>query len=98
LGSTAWFTAPSSWNAWSVGIVLIASSLWALARPPAGAAGWLRVALGAWLFAVPWILGFVANGAAVWIGWVAGMLVVVLALWKLLELRGSQAGGEVASQ
>lgn len=85
--STAWFFAPSTWNAGFVGIALIAVSLWALARPDASVTEWLRIVLGAWLFFSPWILGFVAIGALAWTAWIIGILVIALAVWKLLEVR-----------
>ncbi len=91
LGSTTWFTAPSSWNAWIVSVLLVAVSLWALARPGAGVTEWVRIVLGAWLLFVPWILGFVATGVVAWTAWVIGIVVIALALWKLLEVRSLQA-------
>jgi hypothetical protein len=91
LGSTTWFAAPSAWNAWIVGVLLVVVSLWALARPGAEVTEWVRIVLGAWLFFVPWILGFVAFSVVSWTMWVIGIVVVVLALWKLLEVRRLQA-------
>ncbi len=97
LGSTAWFSAPSSWDAWIAGVLLVAASLWALARPGAGVTEWVRIVLGVWLFFVPWILGFVATGVVAWTAWVIGLLVVALALWRLLEVRSLQAHPRVTS-
>ena len=47
-----------------------------------------ELVVGGWLLLAPWILGFAANGAAAWTSWIIGLLVVVLAAWKLRELRG----------
>ncbi len=90
LGNTAWFYAPSTLDAWIAGIVLIAVSVWALARPGTVVTEWVRIVLGVWLFFVPWILGFVASGAVAWTAWIIGILTVALALWKLLEMRSLQ--------
>ena len=97
LGSTTWFSAPSSWDAWIVGILLVAVSLWALARPGSGVTEWVRIVLGVWLFFVPWILGFVTTGVVAWTAWVIGLVVVALALRRLLEVRSSQAHTRVTS-
>jgi hypothetical protein len=40
------------------------------------------------MLVAPWILGFAAIGAAAWPAWIAGIVIVVLAVWKLRELRG----------
>ena len=46
-----------------------------------------ELVVGAWLFVAPWILGFAAIRAAAWTAWTVGILVVVLAEWKLQESR-----------
>jgi hypothetical protein len=43
-----------------------------------------------WLLGAPWILGFVAIKAAAWTAWIAGMLVIVLVLWKLQEFQSQK--------
>lgn len=47
-----------------------------------------QLVVGAWLIVAPWILGFAAVTAAAWPASIAGILIVVLAAWKLQELRG----------
>ncbi len=47
-----------------------------------------ELVIGAWLLAAPWILGFATNGATAWTSCITGLLVVVLAAWKLREFRG----------
>ena len=47
-----------------------------------------EIVVGAWLFVAPWILGFAAMGAAAWTARIAGIVIVVLAVWKLRELPG----------
>lgn len=90
LGTSSWFNTPSALNAWIVGILLVAASLRALARPGALAAVWTRIVLSVWLFFAPWVLGFMSSGAAAWTSWAAGILVFALALWELLGARTVQ--------
>ncbi len=47
-----------------------------------------ELVVGAWMLLAPWILGFAAIGAAAWTAWIAGIVILVLAGWKLRELRG----------
>lgn len=44
---------------------------------------WLSVALGAWLVASPWVLGFSGLVTAMWNAVIIGVVVAVLALWEL---------------
>jgi hypothetical protein len=58
---------------------------------------WVMLALGAWLFVSPWILGFtvgipvegaeMAAGftAAAWNAWIVGVVIAGLALWAALK-------------
>jgi hypothetical protein len=57
---------------------------------------WVMLALGAWLFLSPWILGFtvapaegeaVASGfaAAAWNAWILGVVIAALAIWAALK-------------
>lgn len=47
-----------------------------------------QIVVGAWMLIAPWILGFATIGSAAWPAWVAGIAIIVLAVWKLRELRG----------
>lgn len=66
----------------AVGALLLATALGAIFVPKAWEE-WVEVALGVWLMASPWLLGFadlaVAMQVAVW----TGLAVTVLALWVL---------------
>jgi hypothetical protein len=90
LGSTGWFSAPDSLNAWIAGIVLFVLSLWALARPGTLLTVWARAVLGVWLIFAPWILGFIASGTSTLTSSIAGVLIVALAVWQLLGTRPHQ--------
>ena len=46
-----------------------------------------ELVVGAWLLVAPWILGFAAIGAAARMAWSVGTVTMVLAVWKLRELR-----------
>jgi hypothetical protein len=54
---------------------------------------WINIALGAWLFLSPWVLG-ITSAAARWNFVVVGALVVALALYELKEMAaGSPNSG-----
>jgi SPW repeat len=40
----------------------------------------VNLALGAWLFLTPWILGFTSESAASWNAWVCGLAIGALAI------------------
>jgi hypothetical protein len=66
----------------AAGLALLAAALGAIFVPRAWEE-WVSLALGAWLIASPWVLGFAAFGAATASTVAAGAVVVVLALWVL---------------
>jgi hypothetical protein len=71
------------WNAVVAGVVLAALALGAVFIPRAWEE-WAQGAVGAWLIASPWALGFATREGpmlnAMWVG----IAVVALALWTLL--------------
>lgn len=77
--------ANSSWNAWTLGILVTATALWALARPADKTPGWLQGLYGAWLFVTPWVLGFTGVTAASWNAWLLGAGIVTIACWEVIE-------------
>ena len=96
----------SSWNAWIVGFFIAWMWLFAFSGPvliarsaspflhscrPAYHSSYYVIVAGAWLFLSPWLLGFSAIGAATWSAWLIGILVIVLATSKLVELRREPA-------
>lgn len=81
-----------AWNAGIVGVALVASTLWAFAQASVSATewgyiAWFQLILGVWLIIAPWLLGFAAIGTAAWTAWIVGIFVVVIAVWKVLEVR-----------
>lgn len=75
----------SSWNAWTLGILVIATAWWALARTSDRIPGWLQGAFGVWLFAAPWVLGFSDVSNAAWNAWLVGGAIVAVACWEVVE-------------
>jgi hypothetical protein len=65
-----------------VGLLLIATAIGAIMMPKAWEE-WVEVALGVWLMASPWLLGFANLGLAMQNAVFVGLLVTVLALWVL---------------
>lgn len=66
----------------AVGVLLIAAAIGAIVVPKAWEE-WVEVALGVWLMASPWLLGFAGNMVAMQNALFCGLLVTVLALWVL---------------
>lgn len=73
-----------SWNAWIVGVMLGALAVAAISAF-AEWEEWLNLALGLWLAASPWLLGFTANMNVMWTNVVLGLLVVVVSLWAVWD-------------
>jgi hypothetical protein len=65
-----------------VGLLLMATVLGEILLPSAWEE-WAGAALGVWLMASPWILGFTGNALAVQVAIFTGLAAVVLALWVL---------------
>lgn len=65
-----------------VGALLIATALGAILLPRAWEE-WAGAALGAWLMASPWILGFAGPTVAVQVALFTGLAAIVLTLWVL---------------
>jgi len=67
-----------TWNLYIVGIAVSAVAATALLAFQAWEE-WTNLALGAWLFASPWALGFSTSTLLMWNAVIAGTIVVVLA-------------------
>jgi hypothetical protein len=48
-------------------------------------ADWLNVALGAWLFLTPWLLGYASTRVASWNAWLCGLAIAALAAKALVD-------------
>jgi hypothetical protein len=69
-------------NAVVIGLALVAAALGAMVVPKAWEE-WTEAALGLWLIASPWALGFSGLGNAMRAAVVTGIAIVVLAIWTL---------------
>ena len=69
-------------NFLAVGALLLAAAIGAIVVPKAWEE-WVEVALGVWLMASPWVLGYAGNMAAMQDALFSGLVVTVLALWVL---------------
>ena len=69
-------------NSVVIGVLLVATAVGAIFVPRAWEE-WTETALGVWLAAAPWVLGFSALQAATASSFASGLVVAVLALWVL---------------
>ena len=69
-----------------VGVLLLAAALNAMVLPRAWEE-WTGAALGAWLVASPWILGFATHMTALQVALFTGLAAIVLSLWVLATDR-----------
>lgn len=75
----------AAWNAWALGIVIAAVAVAALIQFTRWME-WVNVAVGVWLVAAPWLLGYAGAGETrpVFVHVILGLLVGLLALWDAL--------------
>ena len=50
---------------------------------------WLDVALGLWLIASPWVLGFTYSQTAVWAAIVGGAVIAAMGAWATYDERSA---------
>jgi hypothetical protein len=90
LGTAA--NAPSTWNAWVVGGLILVAALSAFATPGHGWTAYAVLVLGAWLFLAPWFLGFSHLAAAAWNSWIVGVLAIAAGAFLTYHLQGGRHG------
>jgi hypothetical protein len=73
----------AAWNAWIAGAVIAVAALAAVFAFQKWEE-WVNAALGAWLVAAPFVLGFAAQTAVAWNQIVVGAVVAALALWTAM--------------
>lgn len=77
----------AAWNAWIVGAavaVIAAAALFAFHE----AEEWVNLVVGLWAVVAPWVLGFSAVTAAMWVHMIAGIVVAVVAAACIWFVRG----------
>ncbi len=79
------YSAPQEfWNDVLIGIVLMGAALIRYHQAvPVSLVGWIRIGLGLWLIAAPWVLRYVTP-QAYWNDTIAGIVVVALGGWSVL--------------
>ena len=80
-----------AWNAHAVGVIIAVAALAALLAFQLWEE-WVNMALGAWLIASPFVLGFTTSVAAMWNQLIVGLLVGILATW--VAVTTSDAGDQ----
>lgn len=73
-------------NAWVIGAALALVAVAALSAF-AEWEEWLNLALGLWLVAAPWMLGFTGNFTAFWTHIVLGLLTAAISAWAVWDYR-----------
>ena len=85
LGYTA--VTVATWMSYILGAAIFVAGLWTMmARAPRNAE-LITAALGALVFASPWLLGFIGEPAARMVAWFAGAVVALAALWVAMGHR-----------
>ncbi|OGM91127.1 hypothetical protein A2999_01150 [Candidatus Wolfebacteria bacterium RIFCSPLOWO2_01_FULL_38_11] len=60
---------------------------------------WVNLVLGVWIIISPWVLDFAPYTPALWSNLVAGILILVFALWQLFGSdMGSGSSGPTMTQ
>ena len=72
----------ASWNSWIAGALIALVGILAMVKFQVWQE-WVNLALGAWTFIAPWLLGFSAIGAAAATHMSVGVLVAALAAYEL---------------
>jgi len=52
---------------------------------------WLDIALGVWLVASPWVLGFTYAQSAMWTAIACGIVIAAMGIWRTAEESGERA-------
>lgn len=77
-------------------IILVATSLVALARPESMADRWVAIVVGALLVVAPWVMAYTDLTGLAWSSWIGGAVTVVIEAMALPQLRrtgGAQIQG-----
>ncbi|CAN5686608.1 MAG: SPW repeat protein [Actinomycetota bacterium] len=83
MAASPWFSGASTneasfANAWLAGLFAIMAASWALFEGESRSGTTVRLGIGVWLLASPFVLGFTESGMA-WHAWLSGAMMVALA-------------------
>lgn len=77
----------ASWNAWICGLIIAIAAAYSLFVALKEWEHWNGVAIGAWLMAAPWVLGFGSITSATAVHIVLGLLLILSEAWEIREYR-----------
>ena len=83
-------TGPSAWNGYLAGSLVALLSFRALVKPEKWEE-WINFAIGLWIIAAPFLLGFTNVPDALWNHLAVGALIVIDALWAARQRPARKA-------
>jgi len=73
-------------------IVTVFAAIHAWRSPSKSWLAWVSGLIGLWALASPWLLGFAHSGAFMWSNVIAGLVIVVLAVWSAIASESYFSG------
>lgn len=89
LGTTGADAMMVMWNSVIVGVAVVVFAI-AVLRKTQVWEEWVLLALGAWLIAAPFLLGYTGIAAAMWNSMIVGFLVGADSVWSLVVMLGGR--------
>jgi SPW repeat len=81
----------AAWTAYIVGVLLVGAGLWsATLEEPMPAIEVAPVAIGAALFAAPWVLSYTGTTTMAWMSWIIGALAFVNSGLEFFVIQAEQ--------
>ena len=81
----------AAWTAYIVGVLLVGAGLWsATLEEPMPAIEVAPLAIGAALFAAPWILSYTGTTTMAWMSWIIGALAFVNSGLEFFVIQAEQ--------
>lgn len=77
------------WNSWFFGAAIAVFAIASLTNPRRWKE-WVNLLIGIWLIIAPFVLGFAAEGGALWNHLIIGALVGIDALWAMQAVPMNQ--------
>jgi len=81
----------AAWTAYIVGVLLVGAGLWsASTEEPVPAIEIAPLAIGAALFAAPWVLAYTGTTTMAWMSWIIGALAFLNSGLEFFVIRAEQ--------